>query len=85
MEYGIPLLLHKEAMKKAKPHIEFQEDMINIFGKKVKIYFTSTGHYCIELKSKLTDENVFKTSAVFLCSNIHNLPSTEKYSCFKTP
>ena len=45
----------------------------------MKIYFTSTGHYCIKLKSKLSDQNVFKTSAVFLCSNIHNLSSSEKY------
>ena len=45
----------------------------------MKIYFTSTGHYCIKLKSKLSDQNVFKTNAVFLCSNIHNLSSSEKY------
>ena len=25
------------------------------------MYFTSTGHYCIKLKSKLGDENVFKS------------------------
>ena len=66
-------------MKKTKTQIYFQEDNINTFGKNVQIYFTSTGHYCIKLKSKLSDENVFKTNAVFLCSNIHNLSSTEKY------
>ena len=79
VEYDIPLLLSKEAMKKTKTQIYFQEDNINTFGKNVQIYFTSTGHYCIKLKSKLSDENVFKTNAVFLCSNIHNLSSTEKY------
>ena len=66
-------------MKKTKTQIHFQENRINMFGKKVKIYFTSAGHYCIKLKSKLSDENVFKTNAVFLCSNIHNLSSIEKY------
>ena len=40
MEYDIPLLLSKEAMKKAKTQTDFQEDKINIFGQKVKIYFT---------------------------------------------
>ena len=79
MEYDITLLLNKEAMKKAKIQIDFQEDKTNIFGKKVEIYFTSTGHYCIKLKSKLSDENVFKTNAVFLCSNVQNLSNTEKY------
>ena len=79
VEYDIPLLSSKEAMKKAKTQIDFQEDEINIFGKKVKIFFTSTDHFCIKLKSKLSDENVFKTNAVFLCSNIRNLSSTEKY------
>ena len=78
VEYDIPLLLSKEAMKKAKTQIDFQEDKINIFGKKVKIYFTSTGHYCIKLKSKLSYENVFKSN-VFFCSNVQNLTYTEKY------
>ena len=80
VEYDIPLLSSKEAMKKAKTQIDFQEDEINIFGKKVKIFFTSTDHFCVKLKSKLSDENVFKTNAVFLCSNIHNLSSTKKYT-----
>ena len=35
MEYDISLLLSKEAMKKSKTQIDFQEDKINIFGKKV--------------------------------------------------
>ena len=47
VEYDITLLLSREAMKKAKTQIDFQEDKTNMFGKKVKIYFTSTGHYCI--------------------------------------
>ena len=58
---------------------DFQEDKINIFDKKVKIYFFSTRHYCIKLKSKLSDENVLKTNAVFVCSNVQNLSNTKKY------
>ena len=79
MKFDILLLLSKEAMKKAKAKIDFQEDKINIFGKKVKIYFTSTSNYCLELKSKLSDENVFKSNIAFLCSNVQNLSNTEKY------
>ena len=77
MQHDIPLRLRKEAMKKAKTQTDFQEDKINIFGKKVKIYFPSTDHYCIKLKSNLSDENVFKSNAVFLCINVHNLSNTE--------
>ena len=51
VEYDIPLLLSKEAMKKAKTQIDFQEDKINIFDKKVEIYFTSTGHYLLNSKA----------------------------------
>ena len=80
MECDIPLLLSKEAMKKAKTQIDFQEDKINMFGKKVEIYFTSTGQYCFKLKSKFSDENVFKTNAVFLYSNVQSLSNTEKYN-----
>ena len=73
VEYDIHLLLSKEAMK---------EDKKNIFGKKVKIYFTSTGHYCIKLKCKFIDKNVYKSNVVFHCSNVQNLSNTEKYKLF---
>ena len=76
VEYDNPLHLSKEVMK---THTDFQGDKINIFGKKVKIHFTSTGHYCIKLKSKLSDENVFMTNTVLLCSNVQNLSNTKKY------
>ena len=79
MEYSTPLPLSKEATKKAKREIDFQEDQINVFGKKVKIYFTSTGHYCIKLESKFSDKNVFKSNVAFLCSNVQNLSNTEQY------
>ena len=79
VEYEIPLLLSKEAMKKAQTQIDFKEDKVNIFGQKVKIYFTSTGHYCIKLKSKPSDKNSFKSNAVFLCNDIEKLSNTQKY------
>ena len=78
VEYDMPLLVNKDAMKKAKTQIDFQEDKRNIFGKKVKTHFSSTGHYCIKLNSKLSDENVFKSNVVSLCRNVQNLSNTEK-------
>ena len=51
VEYDIPLLLSKEAMKKAKTQIDFQEDKINIFGKKLK--YISLQLVIIVLNSKV--------------------------------
>ena len=41
----MPLILSKEAMKKAKTHIDFQRNKITIFGLKIDIKFTSAGQY----------------------------------------
>lgn len=69
VEYDIPILLSKEAMKSAKPQIDFQEDKVIMFGKKVKIYFTSTGHFCIKLDNKFSNEDNFKSNILFVCNN----------------
>ena len=79
VEYDIPLLLSKEAMKKAKTHIDFKEDKVIIFDKKIDICFTSTGHYCIKLDNKLSDEKTFKSNIALFCTNMQNLSSQEKY------
>ena len=42
IEYDIPLLLSKEAMKKANTQIDFCEDKVHIFGRKIDIYFSSS-------------------------------------------
>ena len=45
----VPLLLSKEAMKKARMVIDLGKDMATAFGKKVELGETSSGHYCIYL------------------------------------
>ena len=47
----IPLLLSKEAMKKANTVIDFQNDKISMFGKEINLKFTSSGHYAIPINS----------------------------------
>ena len=37
IDYDIPLLLSQEAMKKAKTQIDFCEDKVHIFGRKIDI------------------------------------------------
>lgn len=70
--YDIPLVLTKEATKKANAKMDFRQGKLSIFGKIVDIKFTSTGHYCINL-DRFGDENACKTNAVFFCKNIDEL------------
>ena len=43
------LLLSKKEMKMAKMKIDFDNDIINIFGQDIKISFTASGHYFIKI------------------------------------
>ena len=57
----IPLLLSKSAMKKAKTHIDFDNDVVEMFGRKQKILYTKSGHYAIALNDHMkaiTSNNV---------------------------
>ena len=42
----LPLLLSKEAMKRANTQIAFASDKINILGRDVQVIFSTSGHYC---------------------------------------
>ena len=45
----LPLLLSKEAMKRANTQIEFASDKINILGRDLQVIFSTSGHYCIPI------------------------------------
>ena len=60
IDYDIPLLLSKETMKKANTQIDFCEDKVHIFGRKIDIKFSSSGHYCIPL-----GDHIYNQQAVF--------------------
>ena len=45
----LPLLLSKEAMKRANTQIDFASDKINILGRDVQVIFSTSGHYCIPI------------------------------------
>ncbi|XP_066911985.1 uncharacterized protein [Clytia hemisphaerica] len=53
----LPLLLSKDAMKKAEMNIDFIHDNVTIFGQTQKLMFTSSGHYCIPLGYCTNDLN----------------------------
>ena len=53
VETTVPLLLSKEAMKKAGTSIDFVNDEVTMFGKRQRISTTESGHYAVSLnKSK---------------------------------
>ena len=60
-ESGIPLLLSKDSMKKAKIKLDLENDQPEIFGEIINLDCTSSGHYCIPLcnTSILIKECVF--------------------------
>ena len=58
----LPLLLSKDAMKKADTTIGFTKDKINIFGQETDTKFTSGGHYLIPIsKSYKALNDLMKT------------------------
>ena len=49
VETSVPLLLSKEAMKKAETNIDFVKDEVSMFGSKQDVHVTQAGHYAIQL------------------------------------
>ena len=45
----IPLLLSKESLKRAQTVIDLDNDKVSMFGKRVEVQLTSSGHYCISI------------------------------------
>ena len=45
VDCGIPLLLSKKSMKRAKIKIDLENDTAVIFGRRLKLACTSSGHY----------------------------------------
>ena len=58
----IPLLLSKNAMKKAKMKLDVETDTCVVFGKKLNLLVTNSGHYCLPL----TDQSSNGRNPVFL-------------------
>lgn len=54
----IPLLLSREAMKKAEVRLDIRNDSAEIFGKQVSLNVTSSGHYCVYLQKEIPVEDV---------------------------
>ena len=47
---NIPLLLSKSSLKKAETVLDMKMDQAVMFGKEVNLYFSTSGHYCIDIQ-----------------------------------
>ena len=74
INYNIPLLLSKASMKKAEVTIDFMNDSVSFFEKNMKISFTNTGHYCIDL----TKDKVNDLDLAFICEEINSANDVDK-------
>ena len=70
----IPLLLSKDAMKRAKVKLDLVNDVAEVLGETVSLDLTSSGHYCIPI-NKTTSFPIESVCAV----NIQELDNKEKY------
>ena len=53
----ISLLLSKSSLKKAKAVIDMANEKITIFDKKIDLYFSTSGHYCIDIYPRNGEAN----------------------------
>ena len=60
VDSNIPLLLSKDAMKKASMKLDLETDTAEIYGKKVHLNCTSSGHYCIPIDPEHNEQDVLK-------------------------
>ena len=60
VDSNIPLLLSKEAMKKACMKLDLESDTAEIFGEKVHLNCTSSGHYCVPITVAANEQDVLK-------------------------
>ena len=56
----IPLLLSKDAMKRAGTCLNFEDDTVTMLKKKIPLNCTSSGHYYIPITKSLPDKRKFK-------------------------
>ena len=77
VDSDIPLLLSRDSMKKANMNLDFESDTITIFGEKIPLITTASGHYAIPITRPIHLVNELDTGKR---SNITLAVSEEKSS-----
>ena len=62
VDSNIPLLLSKDAMKKASMKLDLENDTAQIFGTNVVLNETSSGHYCIPIRNEMAETKTIHES-----------------------
>jgi transposase InsO family protein len=74
----IPLLLSKDSMKKAGMILDLNNDSAVVFGRKVELESTSSGHYCLNLRPKLVHEVQEPSEEVLIINNAMSQDDKQK-------
>ena len=78
VDTDVPLLLSRNAMKKADTHIDFKNDTVTMFDTKLNVIVTESGHYALPLGSSneiLSDAEKGKARVVL---HIESVPKNDK-------
>ena len=82
VECELPLLLSKQFLKDAESNLDFVNDEVTLFGKKIPLQHTSSGHYCVPItpKQQLHGEVQDQSGAKVYLSveNLHDKTMKEK-------
>ena len=85
IEAELPLLLSKKGMKDAQCKIDFQNEKVEMFGKEIKLGFTSSGHYTIPLspKAQAGTERDTSVNVLFNISDLSKKSYQEKVTMMR--
>ena len=72
----IPLLLSKTAMKRARMTLNFNNDTAEMFGKRIKLLCTTSGHYHVPISRPPLDRG--KLRHILFLNNIDKKGKVEK-------
>ena len=61
----VPLLISRKSLKIAECTLDFSKDSITLFGEKVPLYISRTGHYCISLSRSILDPFSYENRVLF--------------------
>ena len=71
----IPLLLSKQSLRNDQTVIDIGNDKVNVFDKKVDLYFSPSGHYCLSI---FPEESKNKYEEILVLEN--DLNAVENHS-----
>ena len=77
VDLELPLLLSKASLKKANAVINLNDDEAVMFGQKVKLEQTSSGHYCVNLRSKSKDKHSEVNDVLTVLDDLSTKEKTE--------